>query len=277
MPTEEQGSKHSVFEKDKFDKSVTLVCCAYNEEECIQEFFEKATALLQATVSDYEIILIDDGSTDTTYEIARAFQEKTPRLKIFKNEKNLNVAISLQRAIQKASKEFLFWQTVDWGYDISNLRQFLEYLKEYDIVQGVRTQPAEVKIKFLKPLVLFLKLLGIKHITRRSDTIGKAFISLINYFLVRFLFKVSFSDFQNVTFYPTAWIQSIHFESNSSFMNPEALIKSYWNGMSIKEIPISFIPRKKGAAKGTKLKSILASVYDIFRLWFKWVVLKRKS
>ncbi len=275
MQTEEHD-KHSGTTKDKFDKNVSLVCWAYNEEECIKEFLETATKLLDENVSDYEIVLIDDASKDKTYEIARTFQEKNPRLKIFKNERNLNIAISCQRAIQKASKEFLFWQSVDWGYDISNLRQFLEYLKKYDVVQGVRVKPADVKIKFLKPLAFFLKLFGIKHITRRSDTIVKAFISLVNYLIIRFLFRVPLSDFQNVTFYPTAWIQSIHFESKSSFINPEALIKSYWNGKSIKEVPIDFISRKKGAAKGTKLKSILRSIYDIFRLWFKWVVLRRK-
>jgi glycosyltransferase involved in cell wall biosynthesis len=262
---------------NKFDRSVSLLCWAYNEEDSIQGYLEKATQLMETTVEDYEIVLIDDGSTDQTYEIAKAFQEKNSRLKIFKNERNLNVGISSQRAIQRASKEFLFWQTIDWCYDISNLRLFLEYLKAYDIVQGVRRKPVDVKVKFFKPFVSILKLFGMKHLTRRSDTVQKAIVSLINYLLIRLLFKVPLSDFQNVTFYPTRWIQSVKYEAKSSFANPEGLIKSYWNGMSIKEVPINFLPRSRGEAKGTSLKAIANSVKDILKLWFQWVILGKRG
>lgn len=261
----------------KFDRSVSLLCWAYNEEDSIMEYLERATQLMALAVEDYEIILIDDGSTDKTYDIAVAFQRKNPKLKIFKNERNLNVGISSQRAIQRATKEHLFWQTIDWSYDISNLRQFLEYLKTHDIVQGVRRKPVNVRLKLMKPIALILKLFGIKHLTKRSDTVAKAIVSVINYLLIRLLFRVPLSDFQNVTFYRTKWIQSIKIEAKSSFANPEGLIKSYWKGMSIKEVPINFIARNKGAAKGTNLRSIINSVGDIFILWFKWIVLGKRD
>jgi len=256
----------------KFDRSVSLLCWAYNEEESIREYLVRVTQLLDEAVEDYEIVLIEDGSNDRTYEIARKFQEKEPRLKIFRNESNLNVGISSRRAIQRATKEYLFWQTIDWSYDISNLRQCLEHLKVFDIVQGVRRKPVNVRLKFLKPIALILKLFGMKHLTRRSDTVPKAIVSVINYILIRLLFGVPLSDFQNITFYPTKWIQSMKIEAKSSFANPEGLIKSYWNGMAIKEVPINFIARSKGVAKGTKLSAIYSSVKDILRLWFKWIV-----
>lgn len=261
----------------KFDRGVSLLCWAYNEEDSIEEFLEKATQLMDACVEDYEIVLIDDGSTDRTYELAENFRKKNPKLKVFQNERNLNVGISSQRAIQRASKEFLFWQTIDWCYDISNLREYLEYLKTYDIVQGVRREPVAVKLRLLKPFAGLLKLFGMKHLTRRSDTVQKAIVSVINFLLIRFLFRVPLSDFQNVTFYPSKWIQSVKYEAKSSFANPEGLIKSYWNGMTIKEVPISFIARSEGTAKGTRLKAITRSVRDILSLWFRWVMLGRRG
>lgn len=251
------------------------MCWAYNEEDSIGEFLEKAMRLLDSVVEDYEIVLIDDGSTDNTYSIAKEFQEDHQNLKIIRNERNLNVGISSQRAIQNASKEFLFWQTIDWSYDISNLRIFLEYLRIYDIVLGVRREPVQVKIRLVKPLAAVLRLFGMKHLTRRSDTISRAIISLINYLFLRILFRVPASDFQNITFYPTKWIQSIKKDSNSSL--PEHLIKSYWNGKSIKEVPINFIPRKKGKAKGTKLIFLMKVIQDILICWFKWTVLGQRG
>jgi len=261
----------------KFDRSVSFLCWAYNEEALIEDFLEKATKLLDASIDDYEIILIEDGSTDRTYEIAESFRRKNNRLKIFQNGRNLNVGISSRRAIELASKEYLFWQTVDWSYDIINLRLFLEYLKEWDMVQGVRRRPVEVKVRWLKPIVALMTIFGFKHVTTRSDTIPKAIISVINYILIRLLFRVPLSDFQNITFYPTQWVQSIQLEAKSSFANPEGLIKSYWAGMNIKEVPIHFIPRKDGVAKGTGIRAITASVQDIFLLWFQWVVLGKRG
>ena len=254
----------------KFNRSVSLLCWAYNEEDSIQGYLEKATRLMESSVEDYEIVLIDDGSTDRTYEFAEGFRQNHPRLKIFRNERNLNVGISSQRAIQRASKEFLFWQTIDWCYDISNLRSCLEYLRTFDIVQGVRSQSTEQRGGVLKQRA------G-NYFTRRSDTVQKAIVSLINYFLIRLLFRVPLSDFQNVTFYPTQWVQSIEYESKSSFANPEGLIKSYWREKLIKEVPIDFIPRAKGKAKGTKLKAIISSVTDIFKLWWMWVVTGKRG
>ena len=261
----------------KFDRSVSLICWAFNEEDSILEFLERATRLLSATVEDYEIVLIDDCSTDRTNAIAAEFQKRDPRLKLHRNERNLNVGISCRRAIQLARKEYLFWQTIDWCYDISDLRGHLELLKSYDIVQGVRRRPVEVKLHFLKPLVAAFRLFGVKHLTRRSDTVWKAIVSVINYAMIRVLFRVPISDYQNVTFYPTRWIQSVHYEATSSFMNPEGLIKSYWHGMSIREVPISFIPREKGTAKGATARTISRSVKDITKIWFQYVILGRRG
>ncbi len=261
----------------KFDRGISLLSWAYNEEDSIEEFLKNATILMDDSVEDYEIILIDDGSTDRTFEIAKAFQKKNPRLKIYQNECNLNVGISSRRAIQRASKEYLFWQTIDWSYDISNLREHLELLKSYDIVQGVRRKPVEVKLVILKPFAGLLKLFGVKHLTRRSDTVWKAVVSVINYILIRILFQIPLSDYQNVTFYPTKVIQAIQFEAKSSFANPEGLIKSCWMGKSIKEVEIDFIPRKHGIAMGTRPLALISSVLDIFKLWFEWIILGRRE
>jgi len=260
----------------KFERSLSLLCWGYNEEDSIEEFFARATALLEESAVDYEIVFIEDGSTDRTLEVAKAFQQKNPLLRIYPNEKNMNVGICHRRAIQRATKEYLFWQTIDWCYDISRLKEFLHCLGDYDIVQGVRRAPLKTGNPLLRPVLTLMQLLDIGHLKKRSDNVKKGLVSIINYVLVRILYGVPLSDFQNVTIYPTKWIQSISFEGKSSFANPEGLIKSYWNGMSIKEVPIPFIPRSVGDAKGTRIKAIIASVKDVFGLCIKWRLQGRK-
>ncbi len=254
-----------------FDRSVSALCWAYNEEELIEEFLRRLDALLKATVKDYEIVLIDDCSVDRTNEIAKRLVADIPNLKIFRNDTNRNVGYSTKRAIKEATKEFLFWQTIDWSYDITRLREFLELLKTYDVVAGVRRAPVPQKTVSGKVLAGLLLLFG-KHLTKRSDTIGKAIVSVCNYSLIRGLYRMPLSDYQNIVFYKTKSIQAVESEADSSFINPELLLKSYWRGAAIAEAPISFIPRTAGEAKGTRLKAIRKSIKDVVGFWIKWVL-----
>ena len=261
----------------KFDRGVSWLCWAYNEEKLIGDYLIKTNELLKQTVEDYEIVIVDDCSTDRTNEIIKRLMEDIPEIRLIRNQVNMNVGYSSRKAIRSASKDVLFWQTIDWSYDISYLRAFLELLKSHDVVAGVRREPVRAADKAMKPFLGLLKLFGVKHITRRSDTLTKAIISVINYILIRCLFNVPLSDYQNVVFYPTELIQSIMLESNSSFTNPEGLMKAYWKGASIVEVPISFLPRRSGEGKGTQPRAIMNSVGDIFRLWFRWIILKKEE
>lgn len=257
----------------KFEGGVSALCWAYNEELLIRDFLLRIIDLLEKTVQDYEIVVIDDCSEDHTNAIIRDVQRQIPQIKLFRNERNMNVGFSCKRAIREAQKKYLFWQTVDWSYNIRMLRTFLELLKQYDVVAGVRRAPVMVKNRYIRWIGGFFRLMGMKHLTRRSDTIGKAVISVINYCLIRVLFNMQISDYQNVVFYSTRMVQTFEIEGNSSFINPELLLKAYWNGANIVEVPISFLPRTLGEAKGTKGTAILKSVADIFKLWAIWRVL----
>src|SRR5437764_6976486 len=122
----------------KFHRGVSLLAWAYNEEALAPRFFERAIELLNRVVSDWEIVFVDDCSTDRTGEIAAAFAAREPRIRIVRHERNLNVGLAFRSAIAHASKEFLFWQTIDWSYDIGKLRVFLELLNDFDALQGIQ-------------------------------------------------------------------------------------------------------------------------------------------
>jgi len=240
-----------------------MLAWAYNEEILIGTFLERALAALEASVSDYELILVDDGSTDRTNEIAQAHAKQNPHLRIITNERNLNIGPSFKRALASAQKEFVFWQTVDWSYDLTHLRIFLELLKHFDVVVGVR--PVPIRLLSYVPVVR-----SIYRVRTRSDSFRKAIISLGNYYMVRILYRMEFHDFQNIQFYPTALLQGFTLEGESSFLAPEMMARALAHGCRFLEVPIPFIPRSAGEAKGTRLRSIFRSVRDIWGNWFRW-------
>jgi hypothetical protein len=247
----------------KFERGVALVAWGYNEEILVESFLQRAVELLERTAKDWEIVFVDDCSSDRTNELVAAFAAREPRLKLVRHERNLNVGMACRTAISHVSKEFLFWQTVDWSYDISKLRIFLELLKHFDAVQGIR--PVPIRLLSYIPVVR-----SIYRIRRRSDNLYKALISLGNYYVLRILFGVRFQDFQNVTFYRTAAVQALPIIGRTSFVNPELLLKSYYGGGRFIEVPIRFITRTQGVAKGTRPSVVIRSIVDTTRNWLLW-------
>ena len=239
-----------------FRPAVSMLGWGLDEQDNLNAYVERAEGLLRRLSDDFELILVDDGSRDNTWELAVDAQKTRPWLRLLRNEENRGAAFSAKRAIRAATKEYVFWQTVDWAYDVSELPAAFPQLKDYDILQGVR-----------------LNALTATAFSLRSDTTWKGIVSHANYRLIRLLFQLPLNDYQNVTVYPRTLLQSFTFETDSSFMNPELLLKAWWSGASFKEIPVPFIRREHGVAKGTRLRSIVKSIGDIFYWWLRWVVL----
>lgn len=249
--------------KNKFDRSVSMLTWGYNEEELVGEFLDRAIELLENSVADWELIFVDDGSTDCTGEIVQARVRLEPRLRLITNPKNLNIGLSARKALAAASKEYLFWQTVDWSYDISRLRIYLELLKHFDVVTGVRPTPERILSHI--PLVR-----SVYRVKGRSDNLKATLVSLGNYYAVRFLFGIPLHDVQNVGIYPTRLIHGMDLKGQSSFLGPEIIAKAMAGGARYIEAPIPFLARTAGQSKGIKASAIYRSIYDLVTSWIAW-------
>src|SRR5262249_12821320 len=200
------------------------------------------------------------GSTDRTREIIIEHMATRPWLRFYANERNRGAGYNAKRAISLAAKEYVFWQTVDWSYDIAGLSKCWPLLRQCDVLQGVRQDT--------------VSLVGL--FKRRSDNPYKGFVSVVNYALIRTFFNLPLHDYQNVTVYPRRLIQSVQFEAESAFINPECLLKTWWKGASFKEFPVPFLRRERGRSAGTRPAQIAYAFRDILYCWFRWIVLGRR-
>jgi len=240
----------------RFRPSMSMLGWALNEEQNLVEYVERAEVFLASVSDDYELVLIDDGSTDSTWTLAVGLQITRPWLELLKNDRNRGPGYCYRRGIEAASKEYFMAQTVDWAYDIDAFRSVFDELRHYDVLQGIR--PGEFSFGVLR---------------RRSDSLYKGIVSLTNYVLIRTLFHLPFADFQNVTVCPTRLARALRLESEGSFTNPEVMMKLYWGGASFLQVPVLFQKRGRGKGTGTRLGAIVTSIGEIVGSWFRWVVL----
>lgn len=243
--------------------SISLLAWGLNESALLPSFFERATTALGAAAVDYEIIFVNDGSTDRTGAIADEAARADPRIRILHNERNLNIGPSFLRALSQARKQLVMWQTVDWAFDLSHLPLFLDLHPRFDVVVGVRPVP-------VRPLSHVPLLRSVHRIRSRSDNMTKALVSLANYYTIRILFGVPFHDFQSLMIFPRAVLQAMPLQGRTSFLGPEMLVRAHAQGLRFIEVPVRFQKREQGEAKGTKPASVLRAFHDTITNWFDW-------
>lgn len=89
---------------------VSVLMTAYNREKFIAEAID---SVLESTYNNFELIIVDDASTDKTVEIARNFEKKDSRIKVYVNEKNLTQFPNRNKAAGYAKGWLLFWVDSD--------------------------------------------------------------------------------------------------------------------------------------------------------------------
>ncbi len=119
--------------------NISIVVPLYNEEESIEYLYNSITKVLKKLNRTYEIIFIDDGSADRTFEISKAIHSKDRHLKIIKFRKNFGQTPAMQAGFDHAKGNIIISMDGDLQNDPEDIPRFLEKIEEgYDIVCGWR-------------------------------------------------------------------------------------------------------------------------------------------
>lgn len=232
----------------RFNK-LSLLMAAYNEESTLRLCVERVLAAPLPEGLSREIICVDDGSSDSTWEIAQRLAKQHPELKIFQQPKNRGKGAALRRAIAEMSGDVAIFQDADLEYDPRDYARLLKPILEgkADAVYGSRFTGEERKVLYF------------------WHTVGNRFLTLLS----NMLNDVNLTDMETCYKAFTAdCLRAIPLESDRFGIEPEITAKAARNRLRIYEVPIIYNGRTYEEGKKINWRDGLAAFWYIVRYRF---------
>lgn len=200
---------------------VSVIIPAYNEEKRIKKTIEKILLYLEKEKYTYELIVVNDGSTDKTKEVVLELHNK--KIKCLDNPGNKGKGYSVKAGILAATKEWILFTDADLSTPIEELESFFRYSKDADLIIGSRNLPMSqivVKQPFLR------------------STLGKIFPFFVRLFLLPEIYdsQCGFKLYKKNAAKSIAAQQTI----DGFCFDAEHLFLAKKLGYSIKEVPVSW-------------------------------------
>jgi len=135
---------------------ISIVIPVYNEEAAIGEDLDTIIETMEASGQDYEVIVVDDGSTDRSAEIVR----QRPQVRLIQHPYNQGVGAARTTGVRAARGEVIVMTDGDGSYPNHDIPRLLAHVGEYDMVVGARKRETG-SLKLLRtPVKLFVRLLA---------------------------------------------------------------------------------------------------------------------
>lgn len=231
-------------------KPITFLVTALNEEDKISNTVETITEAINHFLCDYEILLVNDGSTDATPQIIEDIARKNPRVSFLHNNKNLGLGGAYKRGVHYVQKEYVMWVSGDNAEGANNLVNIISRIGDADIIIPV------LKANKTRPWV--------RRVT------SALFTRMVN-----FLFGLKLHYYNGAVIHRTELIRSITIHTNSFAYQAEALVRLLKRGCSYVEVPYSSATYDEIFSYAMKPKN-LASVFKALIYLFMELRFKKR-
>jgi len=149
---------------------VSVVVPVYNEEESIPEMHRQLTEVLSALGRSYEILVIDDGSRDRSFELLKALHENDRRLRVIRFRRNFGQTAAFAAGFEYARGDVIITIDADLQNDPADIPRLLEKIEEgYDIVSGWRVKRKDLFFSRTLPSMIANRLISETTSVRLHD------------------------------------------------------------------------------------------------------------
>jgi len=136
-------------QKPQKTAEISVVIPIYNEEENLKELYTKLINIIPSITENYEIIFVDDGSTDNTFGVLKEINKEDAKVRIIKFRRNFGQSAAISAGFDYSKGEVIITMDGDLQNDPADMPKLLEKLKteDYDVVCGWRFDRADSMLK----------------------------------------------------------------------------------------------------------------------------------
>ena len=202
---------------------ISVLIPVFNEEENISPLYERLTSVLNRIGKDYEVIFIDDGSSDGTLSLLRPICKKDPRIKFISFSRNFGQTSALSAGIDFSKGKIIIPMDGDLQNDPEDIPSLLQKIEEgYDVVSGWRK-------------------------SRKDPFLTRRFPSMIANKIISLIGGVRLHDYGcTLKVYRRDILKNIRLYGEMHRFIP---IYANWVGARVSEVPVHHFQRKFGSSK----------------------------
>lgn len=216
----------------------------WNEEENVSYVVENAIPVLKKCASKWEILIIDDGSADRTYQEGLKLAEKYKNIRVVSHKPNRGYGAALKEGFQNSQYDIVVFTDGDRQFNFAEIAQFIKEIKSSDIVIGFRKR-------------------------RRDNIVRHILMNLLklwDFIFFRFYFKDIDCGFK--MFKKEALEKIGPLRSEGAMITTEILAKATRKKLKIREVEVNHYPREFGDQSGANLAVVIRAILESFILWF---------
>jgi len=216
----------------------------WNEEKNVAKVVESAIPVAKQIAEKWEILMIDDGSSDKTNEEAKKLARKYRDVRLISHMPNRGYGAALKSGFSESKYKYVVFTDGDRQFDFSEVVKFIEQIKDADIVIGYRKVRQD---KFVRHVLMNL-------------------LKIWDYIFFKFYFKDIDCGFK--MFRRSALEQIMPLRSEGAMITTEILAKAKRKNLKINEVDVSHYPRKYGSQSGANIPVVVRAILESFILWF---------
>jgi glycosyltransferase involved in cell wall biosynthesis len=228
--------------------SLSVFLPAYNDSGTIASMVIRAVSAASELTSDYEVVVVNDGSADATAEIADELARTYPNVRVIHHPQNRGYGGALQTGIRSATKELIFYTDGDAQYDPAELKVLWEKMTpETDLVNGYKIS--------------------------RADPLHRIVIGRLYHHIVSILFGLTLRDVDcDFRLMRRSMFDRVDLRQTSGVICLEMIKKIQDAGFRVVEVPVHHYHRAFGKSQFFNFPRIFKTGVGVARLWIQLVV-----
>jgi len=233
--------------------SVSAFFPCYNDAQTIRGLVLRVDEALQRITNDYEIIVVNDGSSDASAEVLRATQTEVPALRVVEHPINRGYGAALISGFKSATRDYVFYTDGDGQYDPGEIVLLAEAMKPgIDVVNGYKSS--------------------------REDAWYRVFVGGIYQRIAHAAFSLPIRDVDcDFRLLRREALRDVALESTDGAICVELVRRLKDSGARMTELPVTHFARAYGTSQFFKPKRILRAMQGVGRWYVRLVLLREQK